>query len=72
MNCRRDGQAGRAVKLLQEYLDRATQFEKLAAEEGDPKVKDQLLEQAKAYRKLAAKRCQMYGLPMPSPPETHE
>jgi hypothetical protein len=57
------------MKLLTEYLDRAVQFENLAAAETDPKFKEQLENQAKAYRQLAAKRAQELGLPLPSPRE---
>ena len=58
------------MKLLTEYLERAVQFEQLAAAETDPKLKQQLQDQAKAYRKLAAKRAEELGLPPPSPPES--
>jgi hypothetical protein len=44
------------VKLLTEYLERAAQLENLAADESDPEFKVRLLNQANAYRKLAAKR----------------
>jgi len=57
------------MKLLTEYLDRAVALERLAAGEQDSTFKDQLLNQAAAYRKLAAKRADQYGLPPPSPPE---
>ena len=57
------------VKLLGEYLERALQFERMAAEESDPKLKAAMESQAKAYRKMAAKRAKMLGLPDPSPPE---
>jgi hypothetical protein len=55
------------VKLLTEYLDRAVQLEKMAEQEPDSSFKEQLLAQAQAYRKLAAKRAESYGLPPPSP-----
>jgi hypothetical protein len=57
------------MKLLTEYLERAISLERLAASEQDSKFKTQLLDQAAAYRKLAAKRAEQYGLPPPSPPE---
>ena len=44
-------------------------LEKLAAGEQDSTFKTQLLDQAAAYRKLAAKRAMDYGLPAPSLPE---
>jgi hypothetical protein len=56
------------VKLLTEYLDRAISLERLAASEQDSEFKTQLLNQAAAYRKLAARRAGKYGLPPPSPP----
>jgi hypothetical protein len=57
------------MKLLTEYLDRAVGLERLAAGEKDSAFKTQLLDQAAAYRKLAANRAKDYGLPPPSPPE---
>jgi hypothetical protein len=57
-----------AVKLLTEYLERAVQLEKLAADEAEPTFKAQLRAQAQAYRKLEDRRAQQYGLPPPSPP----
>jgi hypothetical protein len=57
------------MKLLTEYLERAVNLEKLAAGEQDSIFKTQLLNQAAAYRALAAKRAQKYGLPSPSLPE---
>ena len=55
------------VKLLGGYLEHALQFERMAAEESDPKLA--MESQAKAYRKMAAKRAKMLGLPELSPPE---
>ncbi|WP_439393774.1 hypothetical protein ACRQ5Q_31120 [Bradyrhizobium sp. PMVTL-01] len=57
------------MRLLVEYLERAVQLERLAASERDAGFKEQLLTQAQAYRKLAAKRAKDYGLPAPSPSE---
>jgi hypothetical protein len=57
------------MKLLTEYLDRAVQLEKLAADESNPEFKAKLLGQADAYRRLAAKRAKELGLPPPSPPK---
>ncbi len=56
------------MRLLLEYLERAGQLEKLAEGETKSDFKDQLLKQAAAYRKLAAKRADEHGLPMSSPP----
>jgi hypothetical protein len=58
------------MKQLTEYLDRAVSLERLAANEQDSKFKARLLDQAAAYRKLAAKRAKEYGMPPPSPPES--
>jgi hypothetical protein len=55
--------------MLTEYLERAIEFEKMAASEENGAFKAQLLKQAADYRQLAAKRAKEYGLPMPSPPE---
>jgi hypothetical protein len=57
------------MKLLTEYLERAVSLERLAANEEDSIFKTQLLNQAAAYRKLAARRAKEYGLPPPSAPE---
>jgi hypothetical protein len=57
------------MKLLTEYLDRAVNLERLAANKPDSRFKAELLNQAAAYRKLAARRARQYGLPPPSPPE---
>ena len=57
------------MKMLTEYLERAVEFEKLAATEENAEFKAHLLKQAASYRRLAAKRAEEYGLPMPSPPE---
>jgi hypothetical protein len=56
------------VKQLTDYLERAIALERLAADEADSTFKSQLLNQANAYRKLAARRAADYGLPAPSPP----
>ncbi|WP_426615758.1 hypothetical protein [Bradyrhizobium sp. McL0616] len=57
------------MKLLTEYLERAVQLEQLAEGEPDSIFRDQLMQQAKAYRKMAAKRAEDYGLTAPSAPE---
>ena len=49
------------MKLVAEYLERSVQFERMAAEADDPDLKQQLLEQATAYRKLAEKRAALLG-----------
>jgi hypothetical protein len=57
------------MKLLTEYLERAVSLERLAAGEADTTFRTELLNQAAAYRKLAAKRAEQYGLPPPSLPK---
>jgi hypothetical protein len=58
------------MKLLTEYLERAISLEQMAEAEPDSTFRTQLLDQAAAYRKLAAKRAKDYGLPAPSIPKT--
>jgi hypothetical protein len=53
------------MKLLADYLERATQLEILAATESDPAVKERLITYATSYRKLAAERAKDLGLPDP-------
>jgi hypothetical protein len=53
------------VKLIAEYLDRAQQFERMAEYSQDAKLREQLLQQSVAYRKLATKRALQLGLPPP-------
>lgn len=54
------------VKLIAEYLERAHQFERLASNEADPKLKADFEKQALAYHKLAGKRAKELGLPQPT------
>jgi hypothetical protein len=51
------------VKLVTEYLEQAVKFDRMAAEETDPKLKESLQTQAAAYRKLADKRAAELNLP---------
>jgi hypothetical protein len=57
------------MKLINEYLEHALAFERLASEESNPEVRAQFEQQAKAYRKLAGERAARYGFPAPSPPQ---
>jgi hypothetical protein len=57
------------MKLLAEYIEHALQFERMAAEENDSKLRSDFERQAKAYRNLAAERALRYGLPAPSSPD---
>ena len=43
---------------LEEYLESARQFERLAADETNPAIKAQFEKQAEAYRKLAERRAE--------------
>jgi hypothetical protein len=55
------------MKLVLDYLERALQLEDLASAEANPQLKSQLLDQASAYRRLAAEHAEKSGLPPPSP-----
>lgn len=55
------------MKMIAEYLENAFKFERMAAEETDPKLKANLEKQAVAYRKLASERAQKLGLEPPPP-----
>jgi hypothetical protein len=57
------------MKLLNEYLEHALSFERIAAEENNPEVRTQFEKLATAYRKLAAERAGRFGLSAPSPPQ---
>jgi len=57
------------MKLLNEYLDHALTFERLASQENNPEFRAQFEKQAAAYRKFAAERAAKFGLPAPSPPQ---
>jgi hypothetical protein len=51
------------MKMVAEYLERVIQFEQMAAEATDPKLKESFEKQAAAYRKLADKRAADLKLP---------
>ena len=53
--------------MIAEYLERALQFERMAADERKPDLKAELEKQATAYRKLAAERAKKLGMPPPPP-----
>jgi hypothetical protein len=59
------------MKLITEYLERDVRFEQLAADESNAELKEQFERQAKAYRKLAAKRANELGQPLPGSPRGH-
>ena len=54
------------MKMLAEYLEKAVEFEAMAAREKDAKLKVDLEKQAVAYRKLAVSRAKQYNLDLPS------
>jgi hypothetical protein len=54
--------------MIAEYLEHALQFERMAAEATDPKLKDSLENQAAAYRKLAGERTARLNVPEPPRP----
>jgi hypothetical protein len=49
------------MKLVADYLERSVYFARMAAEADDPNLKERLLEQAAAYRKLAEERAAQLG-----------
>jgi hypothetical protein len=54
------------MKMVAEYLEKALDFERLAAAENNPELKAALMTQAEAYRKLTADRALREKLtPMP-------
>ena len=53
------------MKMLAEYLEHALQFERMAANEADPKLKADFERQARTYRKLAEKHAKKFGLDSP-------
>lgn len=58
------------MKMVAEYLERVHEFERLAENTDDPKLKKQFLDQAAAYTKLVQKRAVQLGLPAPPPPRS--
>jgi hypothetical protein len=55
--------------MIAEYLQHALEFERMASDENDSALKDSLLGQARAYRKLATERAARLGLSPPPPSE---
>ena len=54
-----------AMRMIAEYLKRASRFEQVAEETTDPKFKQGLLAQADAYRKLAEGRAKKLNIALP-------
>jgi hypothetical protein len=57
------------MKMLTEYLENAVQFEQMAADQKDPKLKAEFERKAASYRKRAEKRAKEYALKMPPDPQ---
>jgi hypothetical protein len=55
------------MQTVIEYLERAQQFERLAAEAEDEDLKQVLMAQAEGYRIIAARRADQIGVPMARP-----
>jgi hypothetical protein len=53
------------MKMIPEYLEHAIQFERMAAEATDATLKARMLEQAKAYRRLAEERAKRLKISLP-------
>ena len=53
------------MKMIAEYLEHALQFERMAKDEADAALRESLVKQAQAYRKLATERAERLGLPRP-------
>ena len=56
------------MKMLAEYLEKVVNFEKMAGEQKDAKLKANIEYLAAAYRKLADERATKLGL-LPPPPK---
>jgi hypothetical protein len=57
------------MKMLAEYLEKAINFERMASEERDAKLRADLEKLAASYRKLAAGRAK--ELTPPEPPQSN-
>jgi hypothetical protein len=57
------------MQTMVEYLERAQQFEHMAQNAADPALRANVIEQAEAYRKLAHKRAEEHGIPIPPIPK---
>ncbi len=55
------------MKMLAEYLEKVINFEKMAGEQKDAKLKANIEYLAAAYRKLADERATKLGLLRPQP-----
>jgi hypothetical protein len=55
------------MQMLADYLEKAINFERMAAEEKDANLKVNLERLAAAYRKLAVGRAAELNVPIPAP-----
>ena len=55
------------MQMLADYLEKAINFERMAAEEKDANLKANLERLATAYRKLAVGRAKELNVPLPLP-----
>ena len=60
------------MKLVAKYLEEAAKFDRMASEATDQKLKQSLLDQAAAYRRLAEKRAAEQKLPPVNLPDAGE
>ena len=51
--------------MIAEYLEHALNFERMAADEKNPKTKAEFEKQAAAYRQLAAEQAKKHGMGRP-------
>ena len=58
-------QGGGIMKLVAEYLVDALKFEQMAEDAKDEALKAAFIKQATDYRKLALKRAEQLGMPLP-------
>ncbi len=57
-----DLEPGAPMKMITEYLQHALAFERLAADEQKPELKNEFEKQGAAYRRLAEERAKRLGL----------
>ena len=60
---------GNNLNLIVDYLERAAQFQRLASDEENATLRERLMGQADAYRKLATKRAETIGADLSNLPD---
>ena len=60
------------MKMVAEYLEKALDFERLAAQEENTELKASFLAQARAYRQLADERATLTDAPIPPSAKSSE